>query len=242
MEANLHAYIRIYFDKSKYAKGLRFELKSDFDRGDFILAVYKDGRRFRVRIAEENVDDAHLNDSRYDGDRIVLESRRKIDSLLDDAIKLALSNHKLADEEILTSLNHVQWDVFICHASEDKERFVRPLAEALSQAGLDVWYDEFTLKLGDSLRQKIDEGLAKSSYGVVVLSHDFFTKPWPQTELDGLAVREVGGKKVILPLWHNITQAEVAKHSPTLAGRVAVSTSKGMAVVVEKILEVIRPA
>jgi len=51
------------------------------------------------------------------------------------------------------------WDIFICHASEDKEAIARPLANALKQAGLDVWYDEFTLTLGDSLRRKIDHGL-----------------------------------------------------------------------------------
>jgi TIR domain len=51
------------------------------------------------------------------------------------------------------------WDIFICHASEDKEAIARPLANALKQAGLDVWYDEFTLTLGDSLRRKIDYGL-----------------------------------------------------------------------------------
>jgi len=59
------------------------------------------------------------------------------------------------------------WDLFICHASEDKDVFVRPLATALKEQGLRIWYDEFTLRLGDSLRRKIDEGLAKSRFGVV---------------------------------------------------------------------------
>jgi hypothetical protein len=49
--------------------------------------------------------------------------------------------------------------LFISHASEDKEDFVRPLAETLQQLGVKVWYDEFTLKVGDSLRRKIDSGL-----------------------------------------------------------------------------------
>jgi hypothetical protein len=83
------------------------------------------------------------------------------------------------------------WDIFICHASEDKEAIARPLANALKQAGLDVWYDEFTLTLGDSLRRKIDHGLARSRYGAVILSPHFFAKEWPQRELDGLTTKEI---------------------------------------------------
>ena len=49
-------------------------------------------------------------------------------------------------------------DVFICHASEDKDEFVRPLAEALKSHHLEVWYDEFTVDVGDSLREAIDRG------------------------------------------------------------------------------------
>lgn len=71
-----------------------------------------------------------------------------------------------------------QWDVFICHATEDKVEVVRPLATALRDVGLTVWYDEFELRIGSSLRRSIDEGLAKSRFGVVVLSHAFFERNW----------------------------------------------------------------
>ena len=115
-----------------------------------------------------------------------------------------------------------KWDVFVCHASEDKDAFVRPLAKALEASGLSVWYDESSLTIGDSLRRKIDEGLASSRYGVVVLSKSFFAKNWPQQELDGLLSREVaGGTKVILPVWHNISLEEMNKISPLLAGKLA---------------------
>lgn len=83
----------------------------------------------------------------------------------------------------------MHWDLFISHASEDKEEFVRELADRLTEKGLDVWYDEFTLKMGDSLRRSIDKGLAESDFGVIVLSSDFFKKEWPQKELDGLVAR-----------------------------------------------------
>jgi hypothetical protein len=99
-----------------------------------------------------------------------------------------------------------QFDLFISHASEDKEEFARPLAEALQALGVEVWYDEFQLRVGDSLRRSIDKGLANSRFGVVVLSSAFFAKNWPQYELDGLVAREM-------------------KFSPTLADRVALNSS-----------------
>lgn len=91
--------------------------------------------------------------------------------------------------------------------------------------GLKVWYDEFELRIGDSLRRKIDSGVARSRFGVVVVSHSFFAKNWPQYELDGLVTREMTGEQVILPLWHEIAKQEVIDYSPSLADKVARSTS-----------------
>ena len=110
----------------------------------------------------------------------------------------------------------MKYDVFICHASEDKEDFVRPLAEKLRQQHLDVWYDEFSLTIGDSLTQKIDEGLLKSRYGIVVLSQNFFKKPWAKRELNGLTLREmVENKNLILPIWHRVGVHDVMQYSPS---------------------------
>lgn len=136
--------------------------------------------------------------------------------------------------------NEELWDVFICHASEDKEDFVRPLAKGLQEHGLKVWYDEITLKIGDSLRRSIDRGLSRCRYGVVVLSPSFFAKEWPQKELDGLTAREISDKKVILPVWHKIDAEGVRRHSPTLADRVAASAEDGVEVVVQRLLKEIR--
>jgi len=130
------------------------------------------------------------------------------------------------------------WDVFISHASEDKDAIATPLAEALRAKGLRVWYDDFSLKLGDSLRQSIDRGLARSRFGVVILSARFFEKHWPQQELNGLATREVGAENVILPVWHGVGFVEVRNYSVTLADRLAVQTKDGLSRVVEKIMDV----
>ncbi len=138
-------------------------------------------------------------------------------------------------KDVSATAANYEWDAFIAHASEDKDGFVRPLAEALRQH-VRVWYDEFTLRVGDSLRKRIEDGLANSRFGIVVLSPNFFAKKWPQDELDGLDVRERGGEKVILPVWLNIDQAGVAKYSPIIAGRYAAKEADGLPRVVNDLL------
>jgi hypothetical protein len=120
---------------------------------------------------------------------------------------------------------NVEYDVFISHSSEDKEDFVRPLTLELQELGIKVWYDEFELKLGDSLRRSIDKGLINSKYGIVVLSTSFFKRNWTQYELDGFVNREMNGMKVILPIWHKVSKDEVQKFSPSLADKVALNSS-----------------
>jgi hypothetical protein len=122
-----------------------------------------------------------------------------------------------------------QWDVFISHAFEDKDSFVRPLAEALRQLGVSVWYDEFSLQVGDSLSRGIDHGIIGSKFGVVVISRAFIGKNWPEHELRGLVNRDVEDDFRILPIWHGVTKAEVKSLSPSLADKIAVDTNKDSA-------------
>ena len=132
------------------------------------------------------------------------------------------------------------WDVFISHAGEDTAEVARPLQQMLEKSGLRVWLDETQLELGDSLREKIDEGLAQSRFGLVILSQAFFAKRklWTKRELEALLAKEVPGRKTVLPVWHNLTQQEVSQISPLLADRVAVSTSSGLDKVVQSVLRV----
>lgn len=134
------------------------------------------------------------------------------------------------------------YDAFICHASEDKDVFVRPLAEKLRESHLEIWYDEFSLKVGDSLRESIDKGLSKCRFGIVILSPAFFKKRWPKRELNGLTAREmVGGHQIILPIWHKVTAADIIKHSPPLADIKALDSKKGIGDICKMLLEKIRP-
>lgn len=135
-----------------------------------------------------------------------------------------------------------EWDVFISHASEDKEDVGRPLYEALTRFGVRVWFDEATLQLGDSLRRRIDEGVAHSRFGVIILSPSFISKQWTQYELDGIVAMTVSGKQRLLPIWHRITQDEVLQMSPSLADKVARNTSGySVAQIAEEIARRVRP-
>lgn len=117
------------------------------------------------------------------------------------------------------------YDFFISHASADKKDFVDDLVKQAEAAGLDVWYDGNVLAWGDSIRQKIDEGLRRSYFGVVVLSPNFFSRPWTEYELDAIIQRDLSGRGRILPIWHRLSRDDVEKYAPALAGRLALPTS-----------------
>jgi hypothetical protein len=135
----------------------------------------------------------------------------------------------------------LRYDVFLSHAWEDKDAIARPLYDALTAAGVSVWFDEAVLKLGDSLRRKIDDGLARCSYGIIIISPSFLNKEWPQRELDGLVSLEVqSGKTKILPIWHEIDKETLVRRSPTLADRVAGKSSEGIPALVQKVLAALR--
>ena len=145
--------------------------------------------------------------------------------LQDEIKQTSLIQTSYKDKSINQSLLNDEYDLFISHASEDKDEFVRPLAETLENLGVRVWYDEFTLKVGDSLRKSIDHGLVRSRFGTVIISSSFCSKNWTQYELDSMVAREMNGHKMILPIWHKVTKNDVINFSPSLADKVALNTS-----------------
>lgn len=147
------------------------------------------------------------------------------------------------EEELDGGVEARTFDVFISHASEDKNSVARPLRDRLEECGLDVWMDEAQLKIGSSLRRSIDLGISQSRFAVVVLSPAYITKGWTNYELDGVVTRQVGGKQVVLPVWHGLTHSEVATFSPSLADRLARDTSTTSIVdIADEIASVVRPS
>ncbi|MAP62351.1 MAG: hypothetical protein CMH34_01085 [Microbacterium sp.] len=132
-------------------------------------------------------------------------------------------------------------DLFVSHASEDKDGFVRPLVAALERLGFNIWYDETTLIPGMSLSGEIDRGLSESKFGVVVLSPAFFEKSWPKHELAGLRARQMDGQNIIIPIWHGLSRAEILKHSPPLADMLAFNSDDGIDHIVERLEPILNP-
>jgi hypothetical protein len=131
-----------------------------------------------------------------------------------------------------------KWDVFISYATEDREVVATPLAEALREKGLKVWYDVFELTPGKPLLRSIDEGLRESRFGLVVLSPSFFAREWPMRELSGLHACSIqqAGQPFLIPIWYQLSADDLAQLSPLLSDIVGIPWDLGLDVVVQKIL------
>jgi hypothetical protein len=184
-------------------------------------------KKKRELIISLNKEEKKERDKSKNDQKELLSIQQKITREIEARQRLSLQSLDRFIPSNIVSFDEIakkHYDVFISHASEDKDDFVRPFATLLRDKGLVVWYDEFELKIGDKLRRKIDEGLNSSRYGIVVLSNSFFSKEWPQKELDGLFAIEDGGRDVILPIWHKISKNEVLSYSPTIATILALNT------------------
>lgn len=156
-------------------------------------------------------------------DNIKKEYENRIAELEKKSIPSAITYNPTTDD--VNSIE--QYDVFISHAWEDKEDFVDELYNALTALGIKVWYDTSKIKWGDSMRKKIDEGLSKSKFGIIVLSPNYIAenKYWTKIELDGLFQLESINGKTILPIWHKLTKKEVMEYSPIIASKLAMNTA-----------------
>lgn len=138
---------------------------------------------------------------------------------------LPLREKSLSELSSLTRIDP-EYDIFLSHASEDKEEVARPLKNALEERGLSVWFDEINIKIGQSIRLEIERGINNARFGVVIVSESFFAKQWTQAELDALFSKKMqNGENLILPVWHRVTKDQVQSMSMLLAGVNAANTS-----------------
>jgi len=215
--------------------------KETFDRNLRSVNFYLDSQRTQVE-AEMSKLPGLIDRSIESRKQRIAKSTSSLEDIFGAPVKARTAPPKIPNEPkpIDTSGDAPTLDVFISHASEDKDDFARPLARALRDEGLSVWFDEFELSVGDSLRRSIDRGLASARFGIVIISKHFLAKEWPQKELDALVGRESDGVKVILPVWHKVDVKNVRKYSPMLADRLAAVSSSGIEAVVADLIEAIR--
>jgi hypothetical protein len=112
---------------------------------------------------------------------------------------------------------------FISHDSIDKELIAKPLANGLSSRLCSVWYDEYSLKVGQSLRESIEDGIKNAKKCILVLTKDFLSNPgWTKKEFNSIFTREmIFNERIVVPIWYNIKKEEVYDYSPSLADTIA---------------------
>lgn len=132
---------------------------------------------------------------------------------------------------------------FMCYDSRDREPLVRSLVIELAKLMCPVWYDEYSLGIGDSLRENIERGLRETPKCVVILSPYFLSNTgWTKAEFDSIYTREILEKQnVILPVWHNVSVREIYEYSPRLADKVGLNSSLGVEQLAQKLARAIKP-
>jgi hypothetical protein len=101
--------------------------------------------------------------------------------------------------ESIASASHCP-KVFVSHSTQD-HGFVEKFAADLRANGVDAWFSGWEIKPGDSIRQKIDEGLGGCEFFIIVLSKNSISRPWVQTELDAATIGKLNGRvRKIIPI------------------------------------------
>lgn len=151
----------------------------------------------------------------------------RFDEIMKTVQEVQLEHSKLKElYPLLTVSSEEAYDVFISHASEDKESFVNLLVEELQKRGVKVWFDRKDITWGRSIRQSIDEGLKKSKFAIVVLSEFYIKKYWTNKEFNALFSLGSTLGEFILPIWHNITPEKAQEFSPMLSDTMALKSSE----------------
>lgn len=130
---------------------------------------------------------------------------------------------------------------FISHAKSDSREFSMKLANALTKLGCPVWFDEYSMTIGDSLVESIEAGLKETDKCIFILSPDFLANQgWCKHEFKSASMKQIFEKKnIILPVWHGVNSDDVYQYSAALADAIGVQSSLGEDLVAKKISEVL---
>ena len=133
--------------------------------------------------------------------------------------------------------NPDKYDLFLCHAWDDRKGIAKELYEKLTDKGVNAWFSEKDLKLGTNMLREIDKGLAKSRAGIVLVTPNFFER----IKGEGVADKELSAllaKDQLLPVVHNTTYDALRDVSPLLGSRSGLDTNEdSMEEIVDKIAD-----
>jgi TIR domain len=119
-------------------------------------------------------------------------------------------------------------DVFLCHASGDKQHYARPLAKALATRGVSCWTDEAEIEIGESIIDAVNTGLRLSHFILVIITEESLSRRWPQRELNAALHKEMtSGRTVVLPILAIPPERWVEEY-PLLADKLFLNWSDGL--------------
>ncbi|MBQ3368111.1 toll/interleukin-1 receptor domain-containing protein [bacterium] len=119
------------------------------------------------------------------------------------------------------------YDVFISHASSDKEEYVNDLKSSIDKLGVKVFYDKDTIQWGDNWKKKLLEGIKTAEFAIIVISEKFFGREWTEKELNDFLKRQnSNGQKIILPILHKISFDQLKEQYPSIADIQAIDSNK----------------
>jgi hypothetical protein len=161
-------------------------------------------------------------------DRVINESEKNI--ILDYGKKIVFSiilrdrNYAVESNDLAVPL------AFISHDFRDKDDLVRELARELYSLNCPVWYDEYSLKAGDNMRECFEKGIKEAKKCIVILSSNYLSNDgWAKTELETILMRELYKKEnILIPVWHNVDTEKIYDYSPQLLNRFGLSTKNGI--------------
>jgi hypothetical protein len=137
----------------------------------------------------------------YEDARLTQADKRQPASQLAEAIAESTGPYIRFVAICLRIADPEEWEVFVCHASEDKESVALPLYEHLTQRGITCWIDDAEIAWGESIIATIQQGLSRARYVIVVLSPKFLQKKWAQKELrSALSLEIEADRNFVLPL------------------------------------------
>ena len=113
--------------------------------------------------------------------------------------------------------------VFLSYASENKE-LASQVANTLMKNAIETWWDDWEMRVGDSLRQKIDGGIEGCTHFLVLLTPQSINKPWVKTEMDAAFVRKLEGKCRFIPVRYELPVSDLP---PTLRGLLSPEIKSG---------------
>jgi hypothetical protein len=132
-------------------------------------------------------------------------------------------------------------DAFLSYAAEDND-YASDIALGLKANGLSVWFAPVSLRVGDKLLESIEQGLAQSRSGILLITPKYLAKNWTSFEMDVLLRQHVEAKKKLLPIWHGVTKTDVDEKHLGLGGIVAITEATSVEQATSKLIEALSDA